>query len=150
MATERPPTSSYGGLSIGAVARRAGLRASALRYYESAGLLPSVQRAHGRRVYDESVFEAIAVIRLAQRAGFSVAEIRALLTGFDRVTPASERWKALAQRKLRDVTAQIERARAMQRLLEGLLDCRCETLEECVRPRLVALAHKPSRRAQAS
>jgi MerR family transcriptional regulator, redox-sensitive transcriptional activator SoxR len=135
------------GLSIGAVAKRSGLRPSALRYYESVGLLPAARRLHGRRVYHESVFELIAVIRLAQRAGFSVAEIRTLLRGFDSGTPASARWRALAKRKLDDVTAQIEHAREMQRLLEGLLACQCETLEQCVRPRLVALGCKPSRRA---
>jgi MerR family redox-sensitive transcriptional activator SoxR len=145
MAAERSMKQT--GLSIGAVARRARVNASTLRYYESVGLLTPPPRLHGRRVYDESVFETLAIIRLAQRVGFSVAEIRTLMRGFDRVTPASIRWKALARRKLDEVTAQIARAQQMQLLLEALLTCECDTLEQCVRPRLVVLAKGPSRHA---
>lgn len=128
-----------GELTIGDVARRAGLRTSALRYYEDAGLLQPVRRAHGRRVYDTSVFESLALIRLAQDAGFTVSEVRQLLSGFDRATPASARWRSLAQRKLDEVNARIERAERMRELLERLLRCRCETLGECVRRRVASL-----------
>ena len=57
-------------LTIGAVAARTGLRASAIRYYESRGLLPVASRAAGKRVYDASVLARLAVIRLAKTAGF--------------------------------------------------------------------------------
>jgi hypothetical protein len=57
-----------------------------------------------------------------------------LLHGFDRTTPASARWQAMAARKLRDVTELIGRARQMQRVLEALLSCKCVDLAECVRP----------------
>ena len=128
-----------GELTIGEVARRAGLRTSALRYYEDAGLMQPVRRAHGRRVYDNTVFESLALIRLAQDAGFTISEVRHLLSGFDRATPASARWRSLAQRKLDEVNARIERAERMRELLERLLRCRCETLGECVRGRVASL-----------
>jgi MerR family redox-sensitive transcriptional activator SoxR len=139
-----------GGLTIGDVARRAGLRTSALRYYETAGLLQPVPRANGRRVYDATVFESLALIRLAQEAGFTVSEVRRLLSGFDRATPASARWRSLAQRKLEEVNARIERAERMRQLLERLLRCRCDTLGQCVRGRVAALnePEKPSRVAR--
>jgi MerR family transcriptional regulator, redox-sensitive transcriptional activator SoxR len=129
-----------GELTIGDVARRAGLRTSALRYYEDVGLVQPIRRAHGRRVYDASVFESLALIRLAQDAGFTVAEVRRLLSGFDRATPASVRWQSLAQRKLDEINARIERAERMRALLERLLRCRCDTLGQCVRGRVAALA----------
>ena len=62
-------------LAIGDVARRAGIRPSALRYYESIGLLPQPRRVNGRRRYDESTVRMLKLIQLAQGAGFTVAEI---------------------------------------------------------------------------
>lgn len=126
-------------LTIGEVARRTGLRPSALRYYESVGLIEAPHRRSGRRLYDGDVLDVLRVVRLAQDAGFSLAEIRRLLHGFDRSTPASSRWRGLAERKLREVGALIERARRMQRLLEGLLACECSELADCVRPHLVKI-----------
>ncbi|HTD59711.1 MAG TPA: MerR family transcriptional regulator [Gemmatimonadaceae bacterium] len=122
-------------LTIGDLARQAGVRTSALRYYESVGLLAPPTRVNGRRVYDASAIDVLKLIQLAKGAGFSMAEIRRLLNGFDRATPASARWQAMATRKLEDVNALIERAEHMRGLLRKLLTCQCVQLAECVRPR---------------
>lgn len=122
-----------GELTIGAVARRSGLRASALRYYESAGLLPAPRRVSGQRRYDAAVLERLAVIRVAQEAGFTIAETRTLLHGFAPDTPPPARWHALATRKLPEVEALIARAEGMKRVLEAGLRCECLTLEDCAR-----------------
>jgi MerR family redox-sensitive transcriptional activator SoxR len=119
-------------LEIGVVARRVGIRPSAIRYYEDVGLLPAPRRVNGRRRYDAGVAARLAVIRLAQAAGFTVGEIRELFSGFPPGTPASERWRALARAKLAEVEAIIAHAQGMKRVLEeALLQCRCLTLEEC-------------------
>ena len=121
-------------LTIGEVAQRAGIRASAIRYYESVEVLPAPSRINGRRRYDSHVLERLAVIQIAQQAGFTVAEIRTLFNGFAAETPASARWEALAQQKLVEVDAVMRRAQAMKRVLEEeLLHCRCLTLDECAR-----------------
>ena len=121
-------------LTIGDVAQRAGIRASAIRYYESVEVLPPPRRISGQRRYDTSVIERLAVIQMAQQAGFTVAEIRTLFNGFTAETPASARWEALARQKLVEVDEMIRRAQAMKRVLEEqLLRCRCLTLEECAR-----------------
>ena len=125
---------------IGEVARRTGLRTSALRYYERSGLLRAARRVGGRRVYDASVFESLGLIRLARDAGFTLRETKWLFDGFDRHTPASARWQALARPKLVEVRTRIERAERMRDLLERLSRCRCETLGDCVRKRLARLA----------
>jgi len=83
------------GPTIGEVARRAGVRPSALRYYERIGVLPLPGRENGRRQYDEEVLREVlgrlAIVRVAQQAGFTIAEIRTLLDGFSEDTPPSER-----------------------------------------------------------
>jgi MerR family transcriptional regulator, redox-sensitive transcriptional activator SoxR len=122
-------------MSIGQVASRAGVRPSALRYYESVGLLPPPERKNGRRRYDgevlREVLDRLAVVRVAQQAGFTISEIRMLLDGFAEDTPPSERWRVLAQAKLPEVEALVERALGMKDLLERGLRCECLRLEEC-------------------
>ncbi len=125
-------------LTIGEVARRAGVRTSALRYYEEVGVLPPAERHGGQRRYDETVLARLAVVRLAQEVGFTVAEMRALVEGFDHVGVAAERWRVLASRKLTETDALIARAETMKRLLESSLHRGCLTLDTCA---LVRDAH---------
>ena len=118
-------------LAIGEVARRAGIRPSALRYYESIGLMPAPRRVSGRRRYDESTVRMLKVVQLAQHAGFTVAEIQTLLHGFAPDTPPAARWQPLARKKLSELDALIERAQQMKRVLETGLNCGCLRLEDC-------------------
>jgi MerR family transcriptional regulator, redox-sensitive transcriptional activator SoxR len=124
------------GMSIGEVAQKAGVRSSTLRYYESIGLLPTPERENGRRRYDgevlREVLDRLAVVRVAQQAGFTISEVRMLLDGFSEDTPPSERWRVLAREKLPEVDALIERALGMKDLLERGLRCECLSLEDCV------------------
>ncbi|HET9221136.1 MAG TPA: MerR family transcriptional regulator [Roseiflexaceae bacterium] len=118
-------------LAIGEVARRAGIRPSALRYYESIGLLPAPRRVNGRRRYDQSTVQMLRVVQLAQQAGFTVAEIQTLLHGFAPDTPPAARWQPLAQHKIAELDALIERAQRMKQILETGLNCGCLRLEDC-------------------
>jgi MerR family redox-sensitive transcriptional activator SoxR len=120
-------------LSIGAVAARSGIAASAIRFYEHEGLLGRPPRRNGRRVYDASVVDQLALIALAKRAGFTVAEIRRLLAGFSRRTPPAERWSALTEAKLGELDARIAEAQRMKRVLRAIRACRCPTLADCAR-----------------
>lgn len=118
-------------LTIGDVARRAGVPASTLRYYEEVGVLPPAVRVSGQRRYDETILARLAVLRLTQEVGFSVAEMRALVEGFDDRGVTSERWQDLATRKLAETEALIARAERMKRVLEESLRCGCLTLDAC-------------------
>lgn len=120
-------------LSIGEVARASGLRPSALRYYESAGLLPVPPRRSRQRRYTAEIFGRIELIRLALAAGFTVGETRTFLSGFAADTPPAARWRALAARKLEEVNALMERAQRMKALLETSFRCRCPSLADCER-----------------
>jgi len=119
--------------TIGEVGRRAGLRTSAIRYYESVGLLPRPLRQNGRRIYDPSILARLSVVELAQRAGFTIAETRTLLHGFARKTPPSARWQKLTERKLEEIDARIREAQEMRQVLEALRRCHCPTLTDCGR-----------------
>src|SRR5215210_6631071 len=122
-------------LSIGEVARSAGVRPSALRFYERVGLLPLPERTNERRRYDgemlREVLRRLAIVRVAQRAGFTISEIGTLLDGFSDDTPPSERWRVLAQEKLPEVEALVERALGMKDLLERGLRCECVSIDDC-------------------
>ena len=102
-------------LSIGAVAARAGVNPSAIRYYERIGILPEPERHAGRRRYTEATIRRLEVIGVAKRAGFSLDDSRLLLATGDDGTPAHEQIRELARRKLPEVRALIERAEEMQR-----------------------------------
>lgn len=119
------------GMSIGEVARRAGIEASAIRYYESEGLLPEPPRSGGRRRYDASVLEWLSLIALAREAGFTIAEIRQLVVGFTPGTRPAVRWRELATRKLAEIDAMVARAERMRAVLNVAIDCGCFRLEDC-------------------
>ena len=120
-----------GEMSIGEVAEKAGLRPSALRYYESIGLLPPPRRRSGQRRYGEGALVRLAGIQVAQQAGFTMAEIKQLFYGFSNSAKPSERWAELAKEKVLEIEELIRRARAMKRLLEEGIRCSCTCLEEC-------------------
>jgi MerR family transcriptional regulator, redox-sensitive transcriptional activator SoxR len=119
-------------LTISEVARQAGIRTSAIRYYESVGLLPLPQRVSGQRRYHAEILRRLAFIQAAQAVGFSVAEMQMLLHELDGDTPLSARWQSLAKRKLAEVDTLIHRAQSMRRMLEQGLHCSCPDLEQCI------------------
>jgi MerR family redox-sensitive transcriptional activator SoxR len=118
-------------VSIGVIAQKSGIATSTIRYYERIRLLPPPKRVSGKRRYDSSVLEKLRVIRLAQQAGFTIAEIQTLLHGFPANTPPSKRWQTLAVEKIVELEEMIVQIRAMKSMLEETLQCKCATLEEC-------------------
>lgn len=118
-------------LTIGTVAKRAGLRTSAIRYYESVGLLEPPPRQGGQRRYSLDVFVRLAVIRAARELGFSMAELRELFCEFPDDIPASERWHSLARRKMTQLDEQITRSERIRLELGATLECGCDTFDQC-------------------
>jgi MerR family transcriptional regulator, redox-sensitive transcriptional activator SoxR len=118
-------------LSIGEVAEEANVSASAIRFYEHNGLLPEAERASGKRRFGPDAVRRLGIIDVAKQAGFSLEEIRALLDSIDRGAPAHEQLQALAARKLPEVEALVEQARAMRDWLIVASVCGCESLEDC-------------------
>lgn len=119
------------GLTIGEVARRAGIRTSALRYYESVGLMPPARRVNGQRRYNADSLKRLRVLLLAQRSGFSIAEMQTLVHGFEPGSTPAERWRPMIERKLLELDAAIARAEEMKRFMQNGLRCDCLRLEDC-------------------
>jgi len=117
-------------LTIGEVAARAGVRTSTLRYYEDEGLLRPARRIGGQRRYDAGAIEALTVVRFCRTLGFSLTEIRTLLTE-PRGTRKRTQWRGLVDAKLAELDDAIARATAMKSVLQASRDCDCVDLEEC-------------------
>jgi MerR family redox-sensitive transcriptional activator SoxR len=117
-------------MRIGEVARHAGVRKSLIRYYEDIGVLPEAARVSGQRRYDETVLRRLAIIDVAQRAGLSLDDIRELLDPGD--DPMSERLRELAERRLPQIEALIDRATRVRAWLQCASSCRCQQLDDCV------------------
>jgi len=118
-------------MTIGDVARRAGVRSSAIRFYERSGVLPPARRASGQRRYDTAVLKQLAVIILAREADFTIREIRALFRDFSTDTTASTRWRSIAAGKLEELDAVLRRTKLMRSVVRAMMECRCQTLEDC-------------------
>jgi MerR family redox-sensitive transcriptional activator SoxR len=133
--------------AIGDVARCAGLATSALRYYEAVGVLPAperkeeqgeqgeqkrpARRRHAHRRYDETVFLRVALIQVAQSAGFSVPEMALFVGGVGCEAAPTARWRELAEDKLPQIEAVIARAREMKHILETGLAQGCVPWSAC-------------------
>jgi len=118
-------------LTIGQLARRAGLATSAIRFYERTGVLPEPARVGGRRCYGPDAVRRLEVLGIAKRAGFSLDEAKVLLSSAEAGTPASEAVRALAERKLPEVEALVSRAVQMRAWLRTAADCSCASLDGC-------------------
>ena len=117
-------------LTIGEVARRAGVATSVLRYYERIGLLPPPERVGGQRRYDDDVLASSDSSASRRMRGSSCGRSRSSSTAVTaRETGTSMR--SLSTQKLDEVEALLERTRVMKGWLEKAKDCGCSTPEEC-------------------
>ena len=118
--------------SIGEVAQRAGLATSALRFYEGHGLLTSERNAAGHRRYQPDALRRISFIRVAQRVGLTLAEIReALDTLPDSRTPTRADWETLARAWQPMLDERITLLQLMRDRLDGCIGCGCLSLDNC-------------------
>ena len=119
-------------MKIGELASRAGLNASAIRYYEKLGLVPAPYRASGQRRYTDDAVYRVLLIRFARDMDFSLEEIEIFMSGLNNKTLVGKLWKRLAHSKIKQVDETVVRAKRLKSLLEHLLRCRCASLRECV------------------
>ncbi len=115
-------------LTIGEVARQAGIAATTLRYYEQIGLIPAPARRGGQRRYDDAVLARLGVIRLCKSAGFALEEIQLLFADDVPGRPAS---RALAQAKLAEIDAHMASLARAREVIEWGMRCTCPSIDAC-------------------
>jgi MerR family transcriptional regulator, redox-sensitive transcriptional activator SoxR len=119
-------------LTIGELSRRSGVATSALRYYESVGLIESVRTTGNQRRYKRIALRRVAFIRSAQRVGLTLDEIsEALATLPEGRTPTKADWARLSQSWRPRIDAQIERLERLRSKLDGCIGCGCLSLRTC-------------------
>lgn len=119
-------------MKIGDVSEKLGMPASTIRYYEKIGLIDHQTRVSGQRQFDDRALFALEFVRLAQAAGFSIAETKLLLVEHKANPGPAGVWISAAKQKRNDIQRKITDLRKMERVLEALLSCKCATLTDCV------------------
>jgi DNA-binding transcriptional MerR regulator len=115
-------------LTIGELARRAGVATSALRYWEELGLLPAPARIAGQRRYPESAAGLVGVILLLRDVGFTLAEQKSFMASH---AAAHGDWQRLARRKLAELDDQIANAQTAREAIDHALRCPHEDILDC-------------------
>lgn len=119
-------------ITIGALARRTGLAHSAIRYYEDEGLVHPERTAGGQRRFLKSDIRRLSFVMIAQRLGFSLSRIRALLEALpDRRTPDAHDWETISHDIRDELDARIAQLTALRDRLDGCIGCGCLSLENC-------------------
>jgi MerR family transcriptional regulator, redox-sensitive transcriptional activator SoxR len=119
-------------LTIGQLARRAGVATSAIRFYEARGLVRSSRTGGNQRRYEQAELRRIAFIRTAQRVGLSLDEIgEALATLPESRVPTKADWTRLSRAWRPRLDEQIERIERLRDKLDGCIGCGCLSLRNC-------------------
>jgi MerR family redox-sensitive transcriptional activator SoxR len=119
-------------LTIGELARRAGVAPSALRYYEQLGLICAQRTAGGQRRYSRTMLRRVAFVRAAQAVGLSLEEAGAALARLpaDR-TPTKADWTKVSRTWVRRIDQQIASLELLRSKLTSCIGCGCLSLRKC-------------------
>ena len=120
-------------MNIGTVARRSGVPAKTIRYYESVGLIaPAARTAAGYRVYDQRDIEVLRFVQRARSLGFSVDDVGSLLALWQDRRRSSAEVKALARRRVEDIDRKIAELEEMRSTLTDLMQrCHGDQRPDC-------------------
>jgi MerR family transcriptional regulator, redox-sensitive transcriptional activator SoxR len=119
-------------LTVGEVAARSGIAVSTLHFYEAKGLIRSRRNSGNQRRYPREVLRRIAIIRVAQRTGISLASIRDALKALPNGRAlTAEDWHNLSQRWRAELDDRIARLTRLRNQLDGCIGCGCLSLGVC-------------------
>jgi MerR family redox-sensitive transcriptional activator SoxR len=119
-------------LTVGEVAARSGIAVSAVRFYEAKGLVTSVRNAGNQRRFARAELRRVAIVRVAQRAGISLRDIREALATLPTSRAVSAKdWGRLSKRWKGELEERIKRLEALRDELGDCIGCGCLSLERC-------------------
>lgn len=119
-------------LTVGAMSERTGVAPSALRFYESEGLIQARRSDGGQRRYKRDTIRRVSFIRVAQQVGLSLQEIRTALASLpDNRTPNQHDWERLSKSWRPRLDAQIAMLERLRDRLDGCIGCGCLSLKAC-------------------
>ncbi len=119
-------------LTVGEVAERSGVAVSTLHFYESKGLIRSWRNAGNHRRYPRAVLRRVALIKVAQRTGIPLAEIKQALDTLPKGRmPTAADWKRLSKKWRGDLDDRIQRLTAMRDQLTDCIGCGCLSVDAC-------------------
>ena len=119
-------------ITIGELARRSGVATSALRFYESRGLISSTRTPGRQRRFARAMLRRVAFLRAAQRVGLSLDEIATALRALpERRTPTKADWALLSRSWRGLLRSRIEELETLQTRLTSCIGCGCLSLKTC-------------------
>jgi MerR family redox-sensitive transcriptional activator SoxR len=119
-------------LTIGEVSARSGLASSALRYYESLGLITSTRTSGDQRRYKRGVLRRVAVIRAAQQVGLSLGQVRTAFAGFPPdVAPSKRDWTRMSASWQPLLDQRIAELELVRNNLNSCVGCGCLSMTQC-------------------
>ena len=119
-------------LSIGEVAERSGVAPSALRFYETRGLIHSVRASSNHRRYHRATLRRISIIRVAQTLGLSLQEIATAFASLPRDrAPTKRDWARLSSRWGEQLDRRIADLQNLRDRLDGCIGCGCLSMRHC-------------------
>jgi MerR family redox-sensitive transcriptional activator SoxR len=119
-------------LSIGDLARRTGLAVSAIRFYETKGLVSSIRSPGGQRRFLRSDIRRLSFVLIAQQLGFSIREIRSALATLPvNRAPTQKDWERISRDFRGQLDQRISRMIRLRDYLDGCIGCGCLSLKKC-------------------
>lgn len=119
-------------ISIGTLAGRTGLAVSAIRYYETQGLVAPERNAGGQRRFLRSDIRRLSFVMIAQKFGFTLDRIREVLSRLPQGrTPTAKDWTEISQDFRAELDEQIEALTRLRNKLDGCIGCGCLSLDRC-------------------
>ncbi len=119
-------------LTIGQLAGRTGLAVSAIRFYETQGLVHPIRNSGGQRRFSHSDIRRLSFVRIAQQLGVSIEQIRLRMQALpDERTPTKKDWEKISRSFRKELDRRIEALAALRDNLDGCIGCGCLSLRTC-------------------